>query len=196
MTSRDRHEISEALHVQVFSLEVGRRTIISPKHVGTVLPLDSENGCSWKIPSVSFPTIITGLPAVCHFLCATSNVGVYVRNPKSNSKMLSRIEVTSYRFLVPSGDLSTARFCHGLISHAGHEMTCKLVASYLCFRGTCCLNFQGRSDRHSWFPKNFGNQILSYMASHPTRQNCSVLTAPTSDCPPMKLVIWFKEREG
>ena len=49
MTSSERHEISVALHVQVFSLGVGR-TVISPMHVGThiktVLPLDSENGFS------------------------------------------------------------------------------------------------------------------------------------------------------
>jgi len=179
-----------------FSLGVGWGTVISLVHVGTVLPLERENGCSWKIPSISFPTIITVLPAVCNFLCTTSNMGVNVRNPKSNSKMLSRTEVTSYSFLVPSGDLSTTRFCHGLISHADHEMTCKLVPSYLCFRGTCCLNLQGRSDRHSWFPKNFGNQILSYKASHPTRQNHSVLAAPTSDRPPKKPVRRLKEREG
>jgi hypothetical protein len=48
---------------------------------------------------------------------------------------------------------------------------------------TCCLNFQDRSNRHSQFPKNSDNQILSYMASDPTRQNRSVLTAPTSDGP-------------
>jgi hypothetical protein len=98
-------------------------------------------------------------------------MGVKVRNPKSNSTMLSRIEVTSHTFLVPSGDLSTPRFCHDLISHADQGMTCQLVASYLCSKATCCLNFQGRSNRHSRFSKNFGKQILSYMASHPTRQN-------------------------
>jgi hypothetical protein len=146
MKSSERHEISEALHVQVFFLGVGRGTVISPMYVGTVLPLEDEGGCSWKMPSVSFPTMTTSLPAVCHFLCATSNMGVKVRNPKFNSTMLRRIEVTSNRFLVPSGDLSTPRFCHGLISHADQRMTSQLVASYLCFRGTCCPNFQGRSD--------------------------------------------------
>jgi hypothetical protein len=95
MASRETHEISEALHVQVFSVAVGRGTVKRPMYVGTVLPLEGENGCSWKMPSISFPTIKTALPTVCHFLCATSNVGVNVRNPKSNSKMLSRIEVTS-----------------------------------------------------------------------------------------------------
>jgi hypothetical protein len=44
-------------------------------------------------------------------------------------------------------------------------------------------------------PKNTGNQILSYTAPYLTRQNCSVLTAPTSDCPPKELVIRLKERE-
>jgi hypothetical protein len=134
MTCCERHEISKALHVQVFSLGIGRETVISPMYVGTVLPLEDKNGCSWKMPFVSFPTITTSLPAVCHFVCATSNMGVKVRNPKSNSTMLSRIEVTSHRFLVPSGDLSTHRFCHGLISHADQGMTCQLVAGYLCFR--------------------------------------------------------------
>jgi hypothetical protein len=134
MTCSERHEISKALHVQVFSLGIGREAVISPTNVGTVLPLEDKNGCSWKMLSVSFPTITTSLPAVCHFLCATSNMGVKVRNPKSNSTMLSRIEITSHRWLVPNGDLSTQRFCHGLISHADQGMTCQLVASHLCFR--------------------------------------------------------------
>jgi len=129
MTSSERHEISEALYVQVFSLGVGRGTVISPTYVGTVLSLEGKNGCSWKMPSISFPTITTSLPAVCHLLCTTSNMSVKVRNPESNSKMLSRTEVTSYRFLVLSGDISTNRFCHGLISHADQAKTCQLVAT-------------------------------------------------------------------
>jgi len=91
MTSSERHEIREALHVQVFSLGVGRGTVISPTYVGTVLPLEDEGGCSWKMPSVSFPTITTSLPAVCTVSALQVNMGVKVRNPKSNSTMLSRI---------------------------------------------------------------------------------------------------------
>lgn len=147
------------------------------------------------MPCISCPTIITSLPAVCHFLCATSYVDVNVRNPESNSKMLSRIchwpQVLSFKWWP-----FNPRVLPWPISHSDQGMTCKLAAGYLCCTETCCLNFLGRRDRHSQFPKNIGTQILSYVAPYLTRQNCSVLTAPTSDCPPKELVIRLKEREG
>jgi hypothetical protein len=103
---------------------------------------------------------------------------VNVRNPKPNSKMLSGRSVISHRFLIASGDLLTAGFCHGLISHADRGMKCKLVASNLCFRRTCCLNFQGWGDRRTGFPKNVGNHMHG-ITSHKTE---SFISHKTCDC--------------